>query len=211
MVWASLWHQAASADSLSMRATQYNQENILTVFGSTDITDEVSLNAEIDSTGYLSLGGGYGIIKERWYLEGFTNYGRADSVDIIDLGALIVRNVSTKINVHLVSYHQWRNTATIFESNLLDQREWNNTIGISFDPVSWFDISLSASYDILLSGERYINKVENKSINSQDITLNFKPGLVELFIRYTTGEHRVRPGEPITKDDTWEVGVSGSF
>ena len=203
-----------SANSLSSQVSFYDDENIVSVYGTTNVTDSVSVNAEIDSTGYLALGAGYGEIFGSWYLEGFFNYGRADLIDILDLGIMAGTSLSEKVTVFYLGYHQWRETNGIpgaIGSEVFNAREWQNTIGFSYEPSEVFEISVSLSHDRLLSGHWLVADVENKNINSQDVTFKYKTRVVNPFVRYRTGEYRVRPGEPITRDDTFEFGVSASF
>ena len=205
---AKIW-----ADTISFQVSHYDDEYIATVLGSTDITEEFSMDAEVDTTGYLELGGGYGVIIGRWYIEGFASYGRADNIDVYDLGGLIATSITKAFTVYFISYYQWRETKgfPILELEWFDQQEWKNTLGLAYSPVPWFEVSISGNYDILTSSHERVGEVENKSINSQDVTLTFKHKMIEPFIRYTTGVHRVRPGELITRDDSVEIGVSANF
>jgi hypothetical protein len=201
------------ADTITFQVSHYDDEYIATVFGSTDITEEFSMNAEVDTTGYLELGGGYGVVLGQWYIEGFASYGRADNIDVYDLGGLVATSITKKFTVYFISYYQWRETKgfPILELDVFDQQEWKNSLGLAYTPIHWFEVSISGNYDLLTSRSERLGEVENKGINSQDLTLTFKPKWVEPFIRYTTGTHRVRPGEPITRDDSVEIGISAKF
>jgi len=202
------------ANSLSIQVSAYDDEHIVSAFGTTNITEEFTVEAEMDSTGYLALGAGYGDILGQWYVEGFVNYGRADLIDIYDLGGMTATSLTEKFTIFYLGYHQWRRTKGLPAAigfNIFDSREWKNTLGISYEPINWLEISISASHDRLLSGHWLIADVENDNVNSQDLTLKYKSKWGAPFVRYRTGEYRVRPGEPITKDNTVELGLSFSF
>lgn len=198
----------ANANSLSAQVSKYSDEYITTVSGQTDITNEFGMSAEIDSTGYLSVGADYGKMFGSWYVEGFATYGRADVLDIYDLGGFTATSFD-RLQVYYMSYHQWRKTKgfPVLELKLFDQREWKNTLGFGYRLLDWLELGVSFNYDRLLSGNTGFNEVENNSINSQDLTLTLKQHTIQPYVRYTTGVHRVRPGEPITRSDSWELGA----
>jgi hypothetical protein len=203
---------SASANSLSAQVSKYSDEYITTVSGQTDITNEFGMNAEIDSTGYLSIGGDYGKMFGSWYVEGFITYGRADVLDIYDLGGFAATSFDS-LQVYYMSYHQWRRTKgfPVLELKLFDQREWKNTLGLGYSILDWLELGASFNYDRLLSGNTGFNEVENNSIHSQDLTLTLKQHAIQPYMRYTTGVHRVRPGEPVTRSDSWELGARVRF
>ena len=70
------------ANQLSTDVSHYGDEWILTAYGNTDITDNVSVNAELDSTGYLALGTGYGFFFPQAYIEPYLKYGRGEGLDV---------------------------------------------------------------------------------------------------------------------------------
>ncbi|WP_157824434.1 hypothetical protein [Moritella sp. Urea-trap-13] len=198
---------------MSTEVSSYNDKLITTVFASTDITEEVNINAELDSTGYLAFGGSYGMMLGSFYTEAYGSYGRSDNVDVYNLGGLIVTQVTESLVIYINTSHQWRKTKgfPILELEIFDNREWKNSLGARYALVPWCDIGYSVGYDKLLSGNEGWKEVENDSITHQDFTVTFKPVWFDTFIRYTTGTHRVRPGEPITKHDSIELGFSKRF
>jgi hypothetical protein len=199
---------SANANTISAQVSKYNDEYIATVTGQTDITNEFGMNAEVDSTGYLSVGADYGKMFGSWYVEGFVTYGRADVLDIYDLGGFTATSFD-RLQVYYMSYHQWRRTKgfPVLELKLFDQREWKNTLGFGYSVLDWLELGVSFNYDRLLSDNTGFNEVKNDSINSQDLTLTLKQHAIQPYVRYTTGVHRVRPGEPITRSDSWEFGA----
>lgn len=199
---------STNATTLSAQVSKYGEDYITTVSGQTNITKEFGMNAEIDSTGYLSVGGDYGKMFGSWYAEGFATYGRADILDVYDAGLFSATNLKA-VQVYYMSYHQWRKTKgfPVLGLKIFDQREWKNTLGFGYSVLDWLELGVSFSYDKLLSGNTGFNEVENDSINSQDITLTLKQHKIQPYMRYTTGVHRVRPGEPITRSDSWELGA----
>lgn len=196
-----------------MEVSGYNDTLITTVYGRTDITEEFNINAELDSTGYLALGGGYGMMLGPFYTEAYGSYGRTDNLDIYDLGGFVATQAMESLTVYLSTSHQWRETQgfPVLDLEIFDNREWKSTLGASYQITSWVEFGYSVGYDKLLSGNEGWKKLENDSITHQDFTLTFKPPWFEPFIRYTTGTHRVRPGEPITKSDSIELGLNMRF
>ena len=202
-----------TADTFTTRISQYNDQNIVSLYANTNINDHVSMSADLDSSGYLGLGLSYGDLLGHWYTEGFINYGNSDLLDIYDAGALATRSISQKLDFYLISYHQWRKGQAfpILELEFIDKRTWVNSLGLSYKATSWLEISCSTTFESLLSGKIYQTGLTEKTINSQDITLTYQANKFELFARYTIGTHRVRPSEPITRDNSYEVGLMYKF
>ena len=63
----------------------------------------------------------------------------------------------------------------------------------------------------LLTGNRGINEVANPNITSGTFSLNLDLKPLEPFVRYTVGKHRVRPGDPIITDSSFEFGIRFAF
>lgn len=201
---------AQANNNVSAQVANYGDKWITTVNGSVGITEEFTMNAQLDSTGYLSLGGGYGDFLESNYIEIYVNYGRSDYIDVYDLGLFAVRPLNEYFTVYANTSHQWRKTHDFLgvELSLFDQREWANTFGLTYHYTSWLDVDVSISHDRLLSGNRGLNAVENDNINSQDITVTYIHKWAKPYMRYTHGQYRVSPGEPITSESSLEFGVS---
>ncbi len=63
-----------------------DDEWVVTASGYLQATEEWNISAEVDSTGYLELGTGYGVMLGQFYTEAFVSYGRADLFDVYDAG-----------------------------------------------------------------------------------------------------------------------------
>jgi len=209
----SLYSSLLIGNNLSLQMSRYNDKIISTLYASTHINDTLSVNAELDSTGYLAIGAGYGMMLGQFYVEGYGSYGRADNLDIYDLGVFTTTQITPALAVYFDSSHQWRETKgfPILDLAIFDQKEWKNTLGASYQFTPWMRASYALSYDKLLSGNEDWKAVENDHITYQDISLTFITPWVEPFITYTAGTHRVRPGEPVTKSDSIELGIHLSF
>ncbi|MEZ9417159.1 hypothetical protein AB4189_23845, partial [Vibrio sp. 10N.286.49.E1] len=72
--------------SLSFQTAKAGDSWIGTVSGVIQATEEINVSAEIDSEGYLEIGTGYGLMLGNFYTEAFVSYGRADLIDIYDVG-----------------------------------------------------------------------------------------------------------------------------
>lgn len=201
---------AQANNNVSANVASYGDKWISTVDGSVGITEEFTMNAQVDSTGYLSLGGGYGDFLDNFYIEVYGNYGRAEYIDVYDVGVFAITPLNKDFTVYANTSHQWRKTHDFLDVqlSLFDQREWTNTLGLTYHYTSWLDVDISISHDRLLSGNRGINAVENDNINSQDITVTYIHKWAKPYIRYIHGQYRVSPGEPITSGSSLEFGIS---
>jgi hypothetical protein len=194
---------------VTAQLSQYGDDWVATVYGAVDITKQLAINIEVDSTGYLALGAGYGWLFERSYAEVFGNYGRGDFFDLIDAGVFGVGVVSSNVSLYGMTGLQWRksNAFPILGVTVFDDREWKNTVGIMWSPIKLIDVDLSASADVLVSGGEGLAAVENRDLLYQSLSISFKPKWVEPFIRITNGKHRVRPGDPIPTYNSLEFGA----
>ena len=213
-VWISLAvsHLAiANEAQLGAQVSKTGDNWIGTVTGSLQATEQINVSAEIDSTGYLEIGTGYGLMLGQFYTEAFASYGRADSIDIYDAGVFSGTALTETVMLYASTSHEWRKTKTMLDLDWFDQREWKTTLGISYSPLPWLNTSYSFNHDRLLSGDRFSQDIINDNINSHDVTITFKPKWVEPYIKYTYGEYRARPGEQITSDSTIEAGINFRF
>ena len=201
----------ASEPQLGFQISKTGEDWIGTATGNLQATEEVNINAELDSTGYLEIGTGYGVMLGQFYTEAYASYGRADSIDIYDVGIFSGTALTEAVMIYASTSHEWRKTKTLLDVDWFDQREWKSTIGVSYSPKTWLSASYSFNHDRLLSGDRFSQDIINDNINSHDITLTFKPKWIEPYIKYTYGEHRARPGEPVTSDSTIEAGFNFRF
>lgn len=191
--------------NLSLQATQNNDEWIGTLAGTIQATEEISIYAEIDTTGYLEIGTGYGTMLGQFYTEAFVSYGRADIVDIYDAGVFTATALTPNLMVFANSSHKWRKSTLGKHLPALEHtsREWKNTLGANYSINPMLNASYTFNYDKGLTDSGYRT--------SQDIQLTFKPKWVEPYIKYSFGDHRVTPSSSVTGDDSVEVGINIRF
>jgi hypothetical protein len=188
--------------SLSFQTAKTGDSWVGTVSGVIQATDAININAEIDSEGYLELGTGYGLVLGQFYTEAFVSYGRADLIDIYDVGIFSGTALSENIMLFANTSHEWRkfSLADLHDAN----REWKSTIGTSYSPSEHMSFSYSFSHDRQLTGEKGY-------YNSQDVTFTLKPKWVEPYVKYTFGQKRVSPGDVFRSDGSVELGFNLRF
>jgi hypothetical protein len=183
-----------------------------TLSGTVQATEEVNLGFEVDSTGYLEVGAGYGMLLGDVYTEAFTTYGRADLVDIYNVGVFGGTMLASDLLLFASTSYEWRKS--VFQSNdfpnindnFNTHKEWKSSLGASYTPVTWLTYSYALNHDRIMS-ETHLEP----SIFHADFTLTFKPKYVEPYVKYRYGQHRVRPGEPRTTEGTFEFGFNLNF
>ncbi|NRB42961.1 MAG: hypothetical protein HRU20_31590 [Pseudomonadales bacterium] len=208
------YSQANAEADINAQLIQFDDEWIGSLYASTEVYERTTASIDIDSTGYLNVGLSYGDMIGSYYMEGFTNYGRADNVDINDVGIFAAKSYfHQSLTVYFSTLHEWRNTKgfPVLDLDIFDQREWRSTLGTTYQMFDWMQLGYSFNHDRLLSGNRGITDVENKNIHHHDVTLTFTYKKFEPYIRYYRGQYRVRPGEPITSEDTLEIGIGFNF
>lgn len=189
--------------------TQFDGDWLATLYGCVDITERLVMNVELDTQGYLAVGAGYGFSFTRAYVEPYVDYGRSDLIDLYDLGVFGALAVAPSVMAYLMTAHQWRDTTAfpLLAPSLFDQTEWLTTVGVNYQLVDWMDADLSLSHCRLLSGNRGLLEVANDNITSASLALTVNTEPLEPFVRFTVGEHRVRPGDPVITDSSFEFGV----
>ncbi len=188
--------------SLSFQTAKAGDSWVGTVSGVIQATEEINISAEIDSEGYLELGTGYGLMLGDYYTEAFISYGRADLMDIYDIGLFGGAALTDNIMVFANTSHEWRKVSIpIFD---MTNREWKNTIGTSYSPSQYMNFSYSFSHDRSLTGDKGY-------YNSQDVTFTLKPKWVEPYLKYTFGQKRVSPGDVFRSDGSVELGFNLRF
>ncbi|GMQ48418.1 hypothetical protein [Vibrio sp. 10N] len=198
--------------TMSFQTSKVADSWIGTLSGTVQATEEINLGFEIDSTGYLELGAGYGMLLGETYTEAFATYGRADLVDIYNLGAFAGRMLSHNVLVFASTSYEWRKNVfqsddfPILSPNFSTHREWKASLGASYTPVTWLTYSYALNHDRIMSDTHL-----EPSIFHADFTLTFKPKYVEPYVKYRYGQHRVRPGEPRTTEGTFEFGFNLNF
>ncbi|OEF20022.1 hypothetical protein [Aliivibrio logei] len=187
---------------LSVQLSQNNDEWVGSVTANLQATDEISFTADIDSTGYLEIGSGYDVMLGQFYTEAFVSYGRADFIDIYNVGLFTGTALTQDIMIFANTSHEWRES--IFSDWFDTDREWKNTLGASYTINQWSNFSYSFTHDRELTGSK-------SYYNSQDVTLTLKPKWVEPYVKYTFGESRVSPSDRTRTDNSYEIGFNLRF
>jgi len=187
----------------------FDDDWLASLYGSIQITEKITLTTELDSNGYLGLGAGYSFFFKRSYIEPYLSYGRSDLLDLYDAGMFGAYILSPKWTAFGFTTHQWRDTTflPLLAPKLFNQTEWITTLGVNYDFAEWGDVDLTVNHYRLLSGNRGINEVANDNITSLSVGLNSSLEPVEPFVRFTVGEHRVRPGDPVLTESSIEFGI----
>ncbi|MUK75498.1 hypothetical protein GNP84_01105 [Aliivibrio fischeri] len=189
---------------LSVQLSQSNDEWVGTVTANLQATEELSFTADIDSTGYLEIGSGYGLMLGQFYTEAFVSYGRADLIDIYNVGLFTGTALTRDIMIFANTSHEWRESVFLDLLNTKTNREWKNTLGASYTINQWSSFSYSFTHDRELTGSK-------SYYNSQDITLTLKPKWVEPYVKYTFGESRISPSDRTRTENSYEVGFNLRF
>ena len=199
--------------SFSTSVSRWDDQWLVTINGLVEITERANMTVELDTDGYLGVGAGYSFQISRAYVEPFVRYGRSDLVDLYDIGVFGAYAIGPRATGYASVAHQWRyaNVFPLLDLTLFDQTELQSTIGINYKLSEQFDVDLSLNHLRLLSGNRGINEVENPNITSAGIALSYRIKAVEPYVRFTVGQHRVRPGDPIITDNSVEFGLRFSF
>lgn len=198
--------------TMSFQTSKVGDTWVGTLSGTVQATEEVNLGFEVDSTGYLEIGAGYGMLIGEVYAEAFTTYGRADLVDIYNMGMFGGTMLASDLLLFGSTSYEWRKN--VFQSsdfpnlspNFSTHKEWKASLGVSYTPVDWLNYSYSLNHDRIMSDTHL-----EPSIFHADFTLTFKPKYVEPYVKYRYGQHRVRPGEPRTTEGTFEFGFNLNF
>ena len=208
-LFASLSNPVQSATRVSASVQSFDADQIYSVIMNNQINTRWSINGEIDTTGYVSLGGGYGRNIKRWYGEVFFNYGRADIFDTLDSGIFLVRPIGEKNSLYFSTSYNWRENALLKE--LYYQEEWQNSVGVSHAFTKRFTVTISAHYSRLLKDIRLGDVGEKEAVTAQDIRLSYDIAMLEVYVQYFTGEYRVSAGAEVTRDDSIAFGIGSSF
>ncbi|MGV2986163.1 hypothetical protein ACE1OE_00865 [Vibrio sp. E150_011] len=194
--------------TMSVQTSKVGDSWVGTVSGTVQATEEINLGFEVDSTGYLELGAGYGMLLGETYTEAFATYGRADIVDIYNVGLFAGNMLADDVLIFGSSAYEWRKNVIgkILETGASADQEWKNSIGVSYTPINWLNFSYSLHHERIMSDTDL-----EPNILHADFTLTFKPRYVEPYVKYRYGQHRVRPGEPRTTEGTYEFGFNLNF
>lgn len=198
--------------TMSFQTSKVGDTWVGTLSGTVQATEEINLGFEVDSTGYLELGAGYGMLLGETYTEAFATYGRADLVDIYNLGVFAGKMLTNEVLFFGSTSYEWRKSVfqsddfPILSPNFNTHREWKASIGTSYTPINWLNFSYSLNHERIMS-----ETTLEPSIYHADFTLTFKPKYIEPYVKYRYGQHRVRPGEPRTTEGTYEFGFNLNF
>lgn len=198
--------------TMSFQTSKVGDTWVGTLSGTVQATEEINLGFEVDSTGYLELGAGYGMLLGETYTEAFATYGRADLVDIYNLGVFAGKMLTNEVLIFGSTSYEWRKSVfqsddyPILSPNFNTHREWKASIGTSYTPINWLNFSYSLNHERIMS-----ETTLEPSIYHADFTLTFKPKYIEPYVKYRYGQHRVRPGEPRTTEGTYEFGFNLNF
>lgn len=185
---------------------QNSDDYIATLSTSIQVTDDIHFNALVDNTGYLEVGAGYSFYLPSTLIEPYASYGRADIVDITQVGVFAATPLSDKLSLFANTAHQSRTPQ--FDILGSGQREWTNSIGFNYQPINWAATSYTFRHDRLLSGNW---AVENANINNHELRLTYQQSKIQPYAQYTYGAHRVSPSQPITKESSVEFGLNFNF
>ncbi|KFA98033.1 hypothetical protein [Vibrio sp. ER1A] len=198
--------------TMSFQTSKVGDTWVGTLSGTVQATEEINLGFEVDSTGYLELGAGYGMLLGETYTEAFATYGRADLADIYNLGVFAGKMLTNEVLIFGSTSYEWRKSVfqsddfPILSPNFNTHREWKASIGTSYTPINWLNFSYSLNHERIMS-----ETTLEPSIYHADFTLTFKPKYIEPYVKYRYGQHRVRPGEPRTTEGTYEFGFNLNF
>ncbi|MCW8346403.1 hypothetical protein MD535_10360 [Vibrio sp. ZSDZ65] len=194
--------------SMSLQTSKVGNSWVGTVSGTVQATEEINLGFELDSTGYLELGAGYGMLLGETYTEAFVSYGRADIVDIYNVGVFAGRMLTDDVLIFGSTSYEWRRNVIgkILDTGASPHQEWKTSLGTSYTPIDWLNFSYSLNHERIMS---YTDLEPN--ILHADFTLTFKPKYIEPYVKYRYGQHRVRPGEPRTTEGSYEFGFNFNF
>lgn len=198
--------------TMSFQTSKVGDTWVGTLSGTVQATEEINLGFEVDSTGYLELGAGYGMLLGETYTEAFATYGRANLVDIYNLGVFAGKMLTNEVLFFGSTSYEWRKSVfqsddfPILSPNFNTHREWKASIGTSYTPINWLNFSYSLNHERIMS-----ETTLEPSIYHADFTLTFKPKYIEPYVKYRYGQHRVRPGEPRTTEGTYEFGFNLNF
>ncbi|GEM79103.1 hypothetical protein [Vibrio superstes] len=216
---------------VNLQASQYDGDYLGVLRVGYDFTDQFSASIDIDTEKYLEVGASYSVIKGNWYLETYARYGFGDELSmtleneqnlkyqthIYDVGFLAGKAINNQVFTYLDTSIQYRNPShNIDLPSMVDgsvayelnqQTEWNNTLAVDYSPIDWLSLGLSYNFDFLLGDHPY----ENNLRDSVDVSVSLNLPYITPYARYTKGEYRVRPNQPVEDSSYTEIGFYFSF
>jgi len=181
--------------------------------GSINVDENISIDATIETNGYLEIGTAYGdVIFDVAYAEAYVSYGRTDTTDIYTVGAFAGLPIGERLMVFANSAYDWRRTqdnlAGAGNLGLFDEEEWKNTVGFNYSLHKWVSLSSSYNIDYLTDSP---NLVDDNIATSWDITLTANVPWFSPYVKYSQGNYRVTPDQERRSQDNVELGINFNF
>jgi len=181
--------------------------------GTVNVNENISIDATLDSSGYLEIGAAYGdLVFDIAYAEGYLNYGRTDTTDIYTVGMFAGLPLGEDLMVFANTAYDWRRTqdniAGAGNWGFFDEEEWKNTLGLSYTIQQWVTLSSTYNVDYLTASA---NQVDNNIATSWDATMTFNTPWLSPYIKYSKGNYRVTPEQQRKSQDNVELGFNFNF
>ena len=179
--------------------------------GTINVDENISIEATLDSSGYLEIGAAYGdVFLDRFYAEAYANYGRTDTTDIYTLGMFAGLPLGDNLMVFANSAYDWRRAQNRLPllKGILDEEEWKNTVGFSYSLHKWASLSSTYNLDYLADAS---SPVDDKVSTSWDITITANIPWFSPYVKYSKGDYRVTPDQQRKSQDNVELGINFNF
>jgi len=181
--------------------------------GTINVDNNISIDATLDSSGYLEIGTAYGdLIFDLAYAEGYLNYGRTDTTDIYTVGMFSGLPLGEDLMLFANTAYDWRRTqdnlAGAGNWGLFDEEEWKNTLGVSYTVHQWLTLSSTYNVDYLTDSAE---PVDDKVATSWDATITLNSPWLSPYIKYSKGNYRVTPEQQRRSQDNVEIGLNFNF
>ncbi|CAH0991345.1 hypothetical protein SIN8267_01448 [Sinobacterium norvegicum] len=203
-------HDASPDFGFNVSKSENSDDYIATFSVNIQATEEMRFSFDIDNTGYLEVGAGYGFVVSQFYIEPYVSYGKADNIDIKTLGSFAGIALTPKIILFADISHEWRDDTFLLDLPIFDlySREWKNAIGASYSLTPSIETNYTLRHDRLLAGA---TNYKNDNVTSHELVASYQTKWLQPYVSYTYGPHRVTPGQPISAESSFEIGASVSF
>lgn len=181
--------------------------------GTVNVDENISIDATLESTGFLELGVAYGeVVFDLAYAEAYVNYGRSDITDIYTLGMFAGLPVGESLLLFANTSYDWRRTQDnlggVTNLGKSDQEEWKNTVGFNYTIHQWVTFSSSYNLDYLTDSPKIF---DDKTATSWDATITFNAPWFSPYVKYSKGKYRVTPDQQRKSQDNVELGINFNF
>lgn len=198
---------------LRLSTYKINDDYYASLSGTINVDENISINATLETNGYLELGTAYGdVLFDKIYAEAYVTYGRSDTTDIYTLGACAGLPLDDKLMVFANSAYDWRRTqdniAGANNRGWFDEDEWKNTLGLSYAIHQWVTLSSTYNVDLLLKTP---NSIDSRVATSWDVTATFNVPWFSPYVKYSQGNYRVTPDQERKSQDNVELGINFNF